>query len=80
MSSIMPKLTAKSQAKQPLASKFRGRQMTGYVDPKDVWLSDPILQQHKLNNFRTHYNDERKHARDTGIFNTVNHLFDLTIF
>ena len=80
MPSTTPKLTAKSPARQILASKFRSGEITENEDLKDVWLSEPIFQHHKLNNFRKHYNNERKPARKTGMFKTAYQLFDLNIF
>ena len=59
-STTMNKLTAKSPAKQLLIRKLLSGEITGKEEPKTVWESDPIFKQHKMNTFRTHYNQLRK--------------------
>ena len=53
-------LSKNSPAVAKLHEKFSSGQLTGKEQPKDVWLSDPIFQQHKLENFRTCYNKVKK--------------------
>jgi len=60
----MSKLTAKSPARLLLRQKFDDRHLTGDEDPKDVWESEALFKEHKLENFRTHYNRMRKEFKD----------------
>lgn len=64
------KLTANSAARKLLVQEFANGEITGDEDPKDVWESDSIFQQHKLSNFRTHYNNLRRNrvAQSDGIY------------
>ena len=57
---MMGKLTAQSPARRLLLSKFQSGEITGKEDPKVVWESNDVFQQHKLANFRVHYNNIRK--------------------
>jgi len=64
LSAMAPKLTAKSPARKLLLQKFVQKELNGTEDPKDVWESDPIFMEHKLSNFRTHYNNLRNQYKE----------------
>lgn len=49
----MPKLTATSPAVQLLQQKFEKGEVQQSTDPKSIWESENIFQEHKLDNFRT---------------------------
>lgn len=56
----MPKLTANSPARLLLLQKFLNGDIRGDEDPKEVWQSEDVFMEHKLSNFRTHYNNMRR--------------------
>ena len=53
------RLRKDSAAVHRLTEKFEKGEITGAEDPKEVWLSDTLFQNHKLSNFRTCYNNVR---------------------
>ncbi|MEM6687231.1 MAG: hypothetical protein AAF617_15725 [Bacteroidota bacterium] len=53
------RLTKDSKAVVLLRQKLADGTIKGTEDPKQVWLSEPIFMEHKLNNFRTCYNNIR---------------------
>lgn len=54
------RLSKDSQAVVKLYDLFAKGIINGSEEPKSVWQSDPIFQVHKLNNFRTCYNNIRR--------------------
>lgn len=54
------RLTRDSKAVVKLQEMFASGQITGTEEPKAVWLADPVFHAHKLNNFRTCFNNIKK--------------------
>ena len=72
------KLKAKSPARLLLAKKFLSGEILGQEDPKEVRESEEAFRQHKLRNFRTHYNKMRKeHADSAGGYTIFPPISDL---
>ena len=68
------RLTKDSAAVAKLIEKFEKGEIKGTEDPKSVFLSDPLFQQHKLANFRTFYHNTRAkfgNNQSESKFNTV---------
>ena len=58
------RLTRDSQAVVKLIEGFANGSISTSSEPKTVWTSDPVFSAHKLNNFRTCFNNIRKEFMD----------------
>ena len=71
---MVGELTAKSPARQLLRKTFLSGEITDNEDPKEVWESERVFKQHKLGNFRTHYNKTRKEfSKSSGTYMSTFH-------
>ena len=65
------RLTKSSDAVIKLREKLERGELKGTEDPKQVWLSEPLFQMHKIENFRTCWNNlkkEFKNSNSVGMF------------
>ena len=73
------RLTRDSQAVVKLIEGFTNGSISVTSEPKTVWLSDPVFTAHKLNNFRTCFNNIRKEFQDQKA-SPVGNLFNFIFF
>lgn len=66
MSSKSAVLSKNSEAVIRLHEKFESGELSGDETPKQVWLSDTAFQRHKLDNFRTCYNNMKFKFQNIG--------------
>lgn len=69
------RLTKSSKAVSLLYSMFESGQLGKNSDPKPVWLSNPVFMNHKIQNFRTCFNNIKKEIFGQTVDEGTRHVF-----